>query len=211
MATKKFAFRYGDPKRITVRTQEFNRKAVVSLDGVQLGKVEKLQGAGKTFTLADGSQLTIRHHGSGRSKGLHVSHSGHLLPGSAGTDAWIVEQGAGAAFFVAGATLIFSILSMTGVIPFTFEWWALPLGGLIGWLGYQMKTVHSFPAAAITATAVALSTLYGIVSAIQLGANPLSGLIPRAIVLYLLIRAVPAANRILKNHRSSYSKALENA
>lgn len=205
MANAHFSFGYGQPRRVRVKTAWLNRSAEVYLDDVLIGQIDdrKAFEDGRRIPLADGSHLAVKLE-KGFNSGIEVVHTNGAasapLEGSASTPSHKVEQGGSAAYFVAASSTVIGLLAVMGVLggafaSLGFGWEALGLGLLFGWLGYCMKTTHSFAASVAAAGLWVLDLVTMFVFAASNGGAP-GGIIPRLIILAFLAKAVPAANEI---------------
>ena len=206
MPTKRFALQPGEPERLEV-SWKFNWKQLsLSLDGTRVGEVEtsKELRAGRSFALPDGTTLEVKLRQSPFPE-LELLRNGKPVPGSGADPQARLAMAYGLVFFVAGLSVALGVIAELFAIDLLRSLGmgvgSIMTGAVYAVLGYFV--VRRSMLALITAIVLfALDGVLGVVMAVEQGLSPpAGGLITRILLLYLMIRGVPAI-RALKQART---------
>jgi len=176
------------------------RDFTIHFDGAPVDKIEggsKGMRAGKSLTLPDGSELSVKLKQNILAAELEVLRNGRPLPGSATDPIQRVRQAYVIIFIVGGFNLVLGIAGIffeTELLYLLGAGWGTAVFGLfLLLLGWLVKARHSQPAL-ITALVLYLAdSLLGIAASIAAGEAPgVGGLIVRVLFLIGMTQGVKA-------------------
>jgi len=195
MPTQKFAIEREGPKRLEVAWERLGGETSLTFDGQPLAIVSREELAdGRSLTLADGSELRIRHQKTGlfgNGGELHLTRDGEPLPGTASDPETAARSAGYILYFLAGMNMCCGVLAMSGqleVLDPSAAIGTLLMAGLFGVLG--LFTMRGSRVALGIAMAVYL--LDGVATVVmQLGAGtpPIGMILVRVVILLALGRA----------------------
>jgi hypothetical protein len=173
------------------------RSFTVKLDGLEIGKIEggqKVLKQGKSFTLPDGSDLSIKLK-TGLTTELQLLRNGRPLPGSASDPRKKLTTAYGVIFFVGGLGLILglaaALLGATFLQELGFGWGSIIVGAIVVGLGFMVKQ-QSLTALWIAIVLYALDAILSIAGAVAAGAAPTGNIIVRVFFLAAMYQGVGA-------------------
>lgn len=196
MPSLKLSLEPGTKERVEVKWRGLWKDVHVLFDGRELGSFadKKALKAGGSFSLADGSTLTVRLSNRLGASGLEVLRNGTPLPGSAADPAQRLQVAYGIIFFIAGANFVLGVLAMVTRSSVLSQIGAVPgmvVQGLVyGALGLWLMKGRSYVALSL---AVVLFILDGIVLALHGGST---GIIMRIFLLLPMLGGFGALKKL---------------
>jgi hypothetical protein len=196
MPKQQFALEKGGNKRLELSWKGGWRNFTVKLDGQEVGKIDgqKSLKEGRTFTLNDGSTLSIKLK-TGLSSELQVLRDGKPLPGSASDPRQKLSNATGVIIFVGGLGLVLGLIAalfeVDLLLGLGFGWGSVIFGAIVTGLGFLTKKENL---AALWAAIIlyGLDSILSIISAVGVGANPVTGLIVRLFFLAAMYQGIGA-------------------
>lgn len=204
MPRKKFALDEGGPQRVQIEWKHVWKDITICIDGLELarlpGKTELNNG--RTVTLDDGTKVKVALT-KGLFPELEVSRDGYPLPGSPTDPRTRIKTAVGVALFVAGVNFLLGLLGiLTGssLLEATGGGYELLFFGAM-FVGLALWIKRASRAALILASGlIGLDGLVSIIDGIAAGGGAsIGGVIVPALLIFLLVRAIPAAKVLQEN------------
>lgn len=209
MPKKQFTLEENGRHALELTWDSMWRNFTIHFDGAPIAKIEgggKGMRAGRTITLPDGSELSVKLKQSIMAAELEVLRNGRPLPGSATHPQQKLTQAYTIIFIIGALNLL---LGLAGLIS-TAEWvllmsagWITAVFGLfILILGWLVKAIHSLPALITAIFLYVADGLLGVTAVIVSGGSPgIGGLIVRVLFVIGMAQGIKALNEINSNDR----------
>lgn len=201
MPKQQFALEKDGPKRLEISWGLGWRNFTVKLDGEPIGKIEggqKTLKAGQTFNLPDGSEINIKLK-TGLATELQVLRDGKPLPGSASDPRKKLAGAAGLIIFLGVLNIVLGLAASLFNVAFLqglgLGWSSAIFGLILGGLGLLVRQENLI---ALWAAIIlfALDAIFGLITAVGVGASPISGLIVRVFFLAAMYQGVGAIKEL---------------
>jgi len=185
------------------------RNFTIHFDGAPIDKIEgssKGMRTGKTITLPDDSELSVKLKQNILAAELEVLRNGYPLPGSATHPRQKLTQAYTIIFIIGALNLL---LGLAGLVS-TAEWvllisagWITAVFGLfILFLGWLVRAKQSLPALITAIFMYVADGLLGVTAVIVSGSAPgVGGLIVRVLFIVGMAQGIKALNEIKSNER----------
>jgi hypothetical protein len=197
MPKQRFALEKNDSKRLELAWGVGWRNFTVTLDNIEIGKIEGGQKAlkqGKSFSLPDGSELVVRLK-TGLATELQVLRDGQPLPGSGSDPHKKLVNSYGIILFVGGLGLVLGVVAALFGVTFLqelgFGWGSIIFGAILAGLGFMVKK-GSLTALWIAMGLYALDAILSIAAAMSIGASPVGSIFVRIFFLVAMYQGVDA-------------------
>lgn len=197
MPKQTYPLEKGGPKRLELAWKGAWKNLTVSLDGQELGVIpdQKALRAGQTFMLPDGSALDVKLVRQFTSVSLELRLDGQPLPGSSADPEQRLQGAYGILFFLGGVNILLGLIAVFFQIEFLLM---LGLNLASVFLGFIWLTLGFFVRRRSLAALIVALCLYGLdgvlflIGAVNMGANPTSGLFMRVIFFIGMAQGVGA-------------------
>jgi len=198
MPTKKYALDEGGSERLEVSWKGGFKKLTLTVDGQQIGAVEKPKdlATARTFKSPDGRDISVLLH-KGLQPELHLRVDGQHIPGSAGHPMARIKTASGVAFFIAGLNLVLGLIAVLVESPILdalgLGYFSLFFGAVFLGLALWIRKASTV-ALGIAIALFGLDGLLTVILTIAEGGNPpTAGIVARIFLLLPLIKAFGAA------------------
>ena len=199
MPKQQFALEKGGSKRLELSWGMSWRNFTISLDGMEVGKIEGGQKSlkkGRSFTLPDGSTLSVQLK-TGLSSELQLLRNGKPLPGSASDPRQKLNNATG---LIIGLGILSFVLGLLAFfVPFLQEigisWDSMIFGLILTGLGYWAKQESSL-ALWLAIIFYVLGSLITVYASVSSGASAAGSIVARLFFLAWMYRGVGAIQEL---------------
>ncbi|MFN8443150.1 MAG: hypothetical protein U0175_20415 [Caldilineaceae bacterium] len=208
MAKQRFALEVNGPKRLEISWGMFWRNITIRLDDQIIGTVpsRKELSQGYDIFLPDTSLLNIKFARTFITQELQVLRNGQPLPGSASDPQSRVNAAANVIFFIAGLNIVVGLIALFFQVDFLLAYGlgieSIITGLIYAILGFFVKR-KSLAALVIAIILFVLDGAFGLVTAVEVGANPGSMVIARIVLLIPMLQGFSAIRNLKKPVRPS--------
>jgi len=198
MPTLTYALEKDGPQRLEIAWRGMYRNVTVALDGNELGTIpdQRALAAGESFSLPDGSRLSVQLVRKLSGAELQVLRNGQPLPGSASDPESRLKGAYGIIFFVAVLNLVLGLITVLGDVEFLQSIgigpYSIAFGVLFAVLGYFTMR-RSVAALVLAIVLFALDAILGVALAAGAGATPnVAGIVFRVLLIWPMAQGVGA-------------------
>ena len=197
MPKQTYALEKGGPKRLELEWKGAWKNLTVRLDAQEIGVIpnQKALRQGQTFTLPDGSMLEVKLVQQFTSVSLELRRDGQPLPGTSADPEQRLQGAYGVLFLLGAINIVLGLIAVFFQVEFLLMLGLNLISVIMGciWLtlGFFVRR-RSLAALLLALCLYALDSVLFLVSAVDMGANPTSGLFMRVIFFIAMAQGVSA-------------------